>query len=710
MANNVYQDWEQALTELKDADAADLAAVRAKKDTLFALNSDEVKKLPGRFIYDDHRIVLSAPEIIIGDVNLGGILSSNGKGKVIIRGHDISVESTGDAGSIGMRAPKITQIAEDPGVDGQEHDVKGTSQIVSQARGIVLQSDDVPADGAFRTPKAAENGGIAMRAEKTIQVIAQKSWTAIQNELETEITEVTTRKGNLETEISNNLDAFKTLREEFDNISKKREKLLEKEEDALRIDYRDADELNILLDEMAIQLSKNLYEYTLKIAELKGVVRKLNSLKAQKDAVKTGAADADKFKENPTGTSITIASEKVSITSNDADGNIRTNEGAGVTIAANDMKVQGALEGEGDLDATGQMSVNMSKVFITTANRKVDQENPEHIEYKANGDVVITSKNIKLQTIDSEINGAKFIDKGLTNNGKITIRAKGIGLSTVNTSGYESNDEGKPTKATYKPEGKITLYTKDYELTSAESSIDDGKLVAGGIVENSNIVMRAENFTLSTTNKDGKATGSLSINAKKVDVRSVDIDPKTAELKEAAEGGTIQLTAEKAGINGRKKVLLFSKEDQSIIAKKKLSLRGDETAELKQGKGLLTINGGDTTLSGGKNTLHGDTTINVLQSPSITGDNVTISKALKAPNFTDSVMVDTKNKSGASAKIDDSEEDKNDPNKGEKLSGVGNEEVEKKLNEEPIEVPIDDDMSRQQVCIIPKKKKRKKKG
>ena len=38
------------------------------------------------------------------------------------------------------------------------------------------------------------------------------------------------------------------------------------------------------------------------------------------------------------------------------------------------------------------------------------------------------------------------------------------------------------------------------------------------------------------------------------------------------------------------------------------------------------------------------------------------------------------------------------------------EKVEKKLNEEPIEVPIDDDMSRQQVCIIPKKKKRKKKG
>ena len=710
MANTVHQNWETALTNLNSADASDLTAVHAKKDELFALNSDDVRKIPGRIIHDDHRIVLSAPEIIIGDVNLGGILSPTGKGKIIIRGRDIAVESTGDAGSIGMRAPKITQIAEDPGVDGMEHDVKDTSQIVSQARGIVLQSDDVPANGAFRAPKAAENGGIVMHAEKTVQVVAQKSWTAIQAELDAEIANITTQKGNIETEVNNNMTAFKKLREEFDKISEKREKLVNEEEDTLRVDYRDLDELNILLDEMGMQLSKNLYEHSLKIAELKGLVRKIDSLKAQKDAVKAAAADVNKFKENPTGTSVTIASETVSISSTDGDGNIRTTDGAGVTVASNDVKIQSSSDDTGSLEASGQMSVNMRNVLITTASQKVEAGKPEHIEYKSEGDVVITSKNIKLQTVNSEVDGDKFIDKGLAEDSKIIIRSNSVNLSTVNTTGYESQDDGKPKNCTYTPAGKISLYTKDILVDSIERKIENGAFKTTDIVKGSNITIRNENFHVNATDKDGKSTGSIILNAKNIDVRAADIDPKSGEVKKAAEGGTVQVGGEKSGIYGEKKILLVSKEDFNIIAKKKLSLRGDDTAELKQGKGLLTISGGDTTLSGGKNTLHGDTTINVLQSPSITGDNVTISKALKAPNFTDSIMVDTKNKSGASAKIDDSEDEKNDPNKNLKITGavVSDDENKKLSTAKAEEAPTDQGMHHKMDRRGRKKKKKNK--
>ena len=169
------------------------------------------------------------------------------------------------------------------------------------------------------------------------------------------------------------------------------------------------------------------------------------------------------------------------------------------------------------------------------------------------------------------------------------------------------------------------------------------------------------------------------------------------------------LGAENTSLMAEKKVLIASTEDTRVIAKKTLSLRGNETAELKQDKGLLTISGGDTTLSGGKNTLHGETTINVLQSPSVTADNLTISKALKAPNFTDSVMVDTKNKSGASAKIDDSEEDKNDPNKDQVIPGaaVTDEEQKKAAEENPAEVPVDHAMQ-QKMSGKRRKKKNKK--
>ena len=707
MAENTFESWESALKALNNADATKPDKIKEAKDALFNLNSDDVRLIPGRFIHDDHRIVLSAPEIIIGNVNMGGILvPGNEKGTIIIRGHNIAVEGSGDAGAVSLRAPLISQTAENPGVDGMEHDVKATSKIVSQARGIILQSDDVPVDGAFRTPKAVDNGGIAVRAESNLQLTAQKSCTTIKNDLQAEIDDITTKKGRVETEITNNLTAFTDLRKGLDDLAKKREKILNEDEDALRIDYRDLDEINIRIDEVTLELSKNLYEYNLRIAELKGLLRKIDSLTKQKAAIKD-----DKFKTDSTNTSITIASEKVSISSSDGDGNIRTNDGAGITIASNDLKVQSALDDQGSLEATGQMSVNMRNVLISTASKKVDPENANHIEYKSEGDVIITSKNIKLQSTDSEIDGTKFIDKGLTDKGRITIRSKGIGLSTVNTTGYECSDDGKPNKAIYTPAGKIDVFTKEFKLSSAGSKIEDGKLKANenDLVEGSKFLIRTETTSISSSDKEGKATGEIKLNAKKVVASTVDVDPKTSKFKQTAEGGTLVLGAESTSLMAEKKVLIASTEDTRVIAKKKLSLRGNETAELKQDKGLLTISGGDTTLSGGKNTLHGETTINVLQSPSVTADNLTISKALKAPNFTDSVMVDTKNKSGASAKIDDSEEDKNDPNKDQVIPGaaVTDEEQKKAAEENPAEVPVDHAMQ-QKMSGKRRKKKNKK--
>ena len=691
MADTIYESWETKLTELNNVEADKPADLHAKKNAIFALNCDDLRQIPGRIIHDDHRIVLSAPEIIIGDVNLGGILSPTSKGKIIIRGRDVSVESAGDAGSIAMRATKISQTAEDPGVDGMEHCVKSTSQIVSQACDIVLQSDDIPDNGTFPTPKTAGKGGIAVCAKNNVKVTAQKSCKTIKDDLDQEIAALEAKKGRLESDVKDNLNAFKELRKEFEKLSDMRDKIIKEEDNALRIDYLDLDELNILIDEVTMQLSKNLYEYSLRIAELKGVTHRSTSLKAQKNAVKA----EDKFKEESTSTAITIASEKVSITSSDGDGNIRTNKDAGVTIAANDMKVQSAIDDKGSLESKGQMSVNMHKVLITTAGKKVEDGKPEHIEYKADGDVIITSKNIKLQTIDTEDDGKKFIDKGLTENGKIIIRSKGIGLSTVNTSDYESDDEGKAKKATYKPEGSISLYTKDYLLTSAEQQIENGKRKIGDITKGSRVVMRSETYSICANDKEGKAIGSININAKDVYVRSVDVDPKDTNIKKVAEGGTVKIGGERAGIYGEKKILLSSHENLSVIAKKNLSLRGDETAELKQGKGLLTIKGDETTLSGSKNTLHGETLIKVLQSPSITGDNVTISKAMKAPNFTDSVMVDTKDKSGASAKIDDSEDKKEDPNENQAVPGavVTDEEQQKLDKQNPNEPPVEHEMN-----------------
>ena len=68
---------------------------------------------------------------------------------------------------------------------------------------------------------------------------------------------------------------------------------------------------------------------------------------------------------------------------------------------------------------------------------------------------------------------------------------------------------------------------------------------------------------------------------------------------------------------------------------------------------------------------------------------------MKAPNFTDSVMVDTQDKSGASAKIDDSEDKKEDPNKNQVVPGavVTDEEQQKLDKQNPNEPPVEHEMN-----------------
>jgi hypothetical protein len=94
-----------------------MTAIRQLKEEVYNMKVDNLNQSMGRVIRDDKRIVLSAPEIIIGDVNLGGILNPEGYSKVTIRGYDVSLQGAGDMGQVDMRAPIISQVAENPGCE-----------------------------------------------------------------------------------------------------------------------------------------------------------------------------------------------------------------------------------------------------------------------------------------------------------------------------------------------------------------------------------------------------------------------------------------------------------------------------------------------------------------------------------------------------------------------------------------------------------------
>ena len=171
MMDYIFREWEKRLSAFENSVEKDLEEMRKCKEQIQQMQLNlvaEIKK--GRYIYDEQRLVLSAPEIIIGHVDRSGNLLAGGS-SVVVRGANVGLQGAGDSGQLVFRAPSIQQIAEDPGIDGNEHVVGSVSEVVSQARNITIQSDDV--EGAFSAPAEPSGGsGVRIHADKTIDIHA----------------------------------------------------------------------------------------------------------------------------------------------------------------------------------------------------------------------------------------------------------------------------------------------------------------------------------------------------------------------------------------------------------------------------------------------------------------------------------------------------------------------------------------------------------
>ena len=654
MESTKYENWEKKLKKLQDDFEKELAVVRAAKEEIFAQKSDNLQKLPGKFIRDDERIIISAPEIIIGNVNMGGVLNPDGHGNLIIRDNNIFVEGVGNNGKLAMRAPIISQIAENPGNDGEEHVVTATSQIISQAKEVTIESDNVAENGAFLKPDSTTAGCVSIRADKNISIDALKSMVSLKTKAKAETTAWASDDGKkkFKKDAEDEFKKFEKARKEIDELLKNRDILNDKCEDplAIRTDYRSIDELNIRIDELSLELAKGLYECSKKYAKLAEGERKD---KYYKKLIEGLGNNEENFKKNKTDTSVSINSEQINLTSTDGDGNKRTNPEAGLNVAANSVRFEGIYNEQGELEETNKLAVNMRNVSFTSETKGKPQYKDGQLtsmEYPSTGKFVFRSKDILIESVDYKMVDQKYIEKGLTENGQIMLRSNTIGLSTVKTSDVKVGDDGKITDATYTSDGKVLINTKEVSMKSIDGKIENGTYKDTGLTKESLFSIQAENLAFSATDQEGKAAGTASINAKEVCVRSVDVDPKSQDIKQVAEGGKVEILGKETLTYGSEKAVLYSEKQTFAIGQEEASLHSSKLAEMTQDGNVVRLEGGKVDISGSKNTLFGETTINVLKSPSITVDNLTASKAIKAPNITDGVMVDTKNTSTSSAK------------------------------------------------------------
>jgi hypothetical protein len=634
----IFKDWEEKLSAFESSVEKDLAEIRKCKAEMQQMKLDVVAELQkGRYVRDTQRLVLSAPEIIIGNVDRSGTLFAGGS-KVIVRGTQVGVEGAGEGGRLDLRAPSIREIAEDPGTDGREHVVGSVSEVVSQARNIIIQSDDT--QGAFSAPTTPTGGsGVRIHADKTIDVEAAMTAESREERLEALISETEKQKDYLKEQASAHKASFTSLQEETEELIEKRNKLSEDFKE-VRANYREIRKVSEEIEVLSMSITEETYAYAEILALLAETNRRLKCFKDEKSKIKKG----DDFKNNPTGASVNITGENINLKSADGENNLRDNEGSGIAIAANTVGIT-SIDKEGALNKDGRVSVMAKTIEMATAGAadlKFDDEGElEKATYTAEGDFLLMSKNITFESVDYEVADKKYKEKQLTDDSKIVLRAKTIEVSTENSANVEVDEEGKITKANYTSEGDIIVRSKTLTVESVDTDIENGEAKEKALTAEGKVAVRAEKMDLSATDTEGKATGSVSINAKAVSVKSMDVEKEKRTDDKLAEGSTMTIVSEKMYMGAKSKDV---KSKKVQVMSEEIGAFADKTLEIQQdeGKALVQLDGGNASLGGSKTEIYGETTINgktevkdELKAPKITADDLNASAHFKTPNIED---------------------------------------------------------------------------
>ena len=627
----IIKDWEKKMSAFESSVEKDLKEIRkCKADIQQMRNEIQREKQGNYFVRDAQRIILSAPEIILGNVDPDGVLYDGAASKIVLRGTDVDLEASGHGGRVETRAASIRQIAEDPGSDGHEHVVGVLSEVVSQARQIVIQSDD--ATGAFSALPSSGGSGVCIHTDSQIEISATQTAESREKQLENRIKELETRKSQLKEQAADHKESFGDLIKEIEELMQKREELV-KDDNAIRTKYNEMEEANAELELATESLGEEARSYSAILAMLSETNRLLKCFKEEKSKIKKG----DDFKKNATGCAVSILGERIGLASVDGEGNLRDTEGSGIAMTANRVSIA-AIEADGKLKEKGQVRIQAKNVEVTTAgtaDATYDKGELTKATYEAEGDFTLKSKNITIESVDYEVADKKRKEKQLTADSKIKLRAKTIEVSTESSANVEVDDEGKLTKANYKAEGDIIVRSKTLTVASTDNDLENDETKEKALTAGGTITIRAEKMDLAATDTEGKATGSVSINAKDVSLKSMDTDKESHDDKALAAGGTMLIVSETMNVGAKSKDMKSKKVE---AMSEEISVAADKTLEHSQGDGKASVKlaDGKATVEASKTQIGCDTEVKgEVKAPKATIDKVQVNQSFKSPNITD---------------------------------------------------------------------------
>ena len=632
----IFEEWKKMLEKFQQCVDKGVEEMHQQKAEVQQIKTDIFNRLDrGAYYHDDERIVISAPEIVIGNVDKSGALNGSYVGTVVIKGSDVSLEGVGETGRIVSRAPIIHQKAVNPGIDGRENVVCDSSEIVSQACDIVLHSSD--AKGEFsQLPLHAGRGGISLHADKKFNIEAAVTAERRKKQIEDVIKGLDTQSKELKKSVENQKKAVDKFLQDMIKLAEKEEKLNSPKDHSTFTNLTDISKVHEQMEALMPSVYRSTQTFIDLVSELAEVNRRKNALEKEKGAIKTG----DDFKKKSTGASMSVVAESISVATADGDGNLHTNPGAGISVRTPRMGLN-MHDDQGALAKDGYFSVSAQNITLDTVNPKDKGK-----EWPMEGKVKIQSKDINLEAIDYKMNDKNQLwEKELTKEGKITMSAKTVEVSTANPKGIERDEKGKLIKGEFVGEGDVIIRSKTVSVESLDYEVKDGKLSTKALTKDGKLGIRTEKTTVIAADAEGKATGSINLNAKAVNVKSMDVDKEKLTDSKLAAGSTMTLVSEKMYVGAKSKDVK-SKKVQTVS--EEIGAFADKTLEMQQGEGkaAVQLDGGNAAVGGSKTQVYGETTINgktevkdELKAPKVVGDSVEAKSAFKSKNISDGMAM-----------------------------------------------------------------------
>ena len=613
MADTIFSNWLTALQNLQSSVSKDLSEIRKQKAEIQQLKADILNGVArGKFFRDDERIVLSAPEIVIGNVDASGMLYGD-SGTIIIRGQKLGLQGVGENGSVETRAALISQTAVDPGPDGIEEVVRPQSAVITQAKHITLQSNTAEDDSYFSCSATTTGAtGVRIHADEEVEIDASQSVELRKEAIENRLNELKQQAFDLSSaglttmaKITGTVAAMEVMLQGQD--------LINFDEYLLRVTVTILDDLSQVFNSqmpMAYDALENAISLMSRIAEIN---RRQKALEAEKKLVEDAT---EHFQEMETGAHLTVTAEQMSIASKDGDNNIRENPAASISVQTGRLNIT-SYKKDGSLIDDSYVRIASHDVEISTVNPQLKEEGKLDGDYVTDGSVQINSKNVSVTAVDYSISDDNYEEKEQTKGSSFSVRTENISMLSYDT---EGNSTG-------------TWYVSAENM--GQGSFDKDGNATG------TLNLSAEQMQLAALDKDAKASGQIMVNAKDVFVKSVDIDGSSGSDKGLAEGGNMVILAEKMFV-GRTDDKTLTKELQ--ISAEKAGVYAKETAEIQQdgGKAMVQLDGGNMAVKGSKAEFFGDNTVNGktefkadVKAPKLVADSLEAKSSFKSPNISD---------------------------------------------------------------------------